>query len=369
MSEGHFIGLHDKTTCGGKVLDGHTGIMMFGIAHAREGDRVTCGKDGKTYNIVGGISYMISHGKAIAGTLDSYSNCPCKARLIPSVFGATYESANAAPPASRAAVHSARPSERVVATESRMADPKLNRTFATSRAGLLATASCNHPDQMEELARYIAGEMNRNIRHPVVLQMKELLDYDSSAAARKFMQLPWYARLAGPPNFKAIALTKQLEAMAIWTKQVGQNMEWDHKPKLLAMYDGVVRHKQGHYEYFYDIWSNIHYGYIGTAGGLSEGLLLDGAGAEQIVSDTWRKIAEMKKPKEDRVLPGPRPTASPWTELRSWDDVADRVSINIGIELYKLYPDGGVTAKIIMNEVLAIEPANWGEGIRTHACT
>ncbi|PTR21170.1 hypothetical protein C8K63_1141, partial [Pseudomonas sp. GV085] len=40
MNEGHFIGLHDKTTCGGKVLDGDTRIMMYGIAHAREGDRV-----------------------------------------------------------------------------------------------------------------------------------------------------------------------------------------------------------------------------------------------------------------------------------------------------------------------------------------
>ena len=49
MNEGYFIGLHDKTTCGGKVLDGDTGVMMYGIAHAREGDRVTCGKDGETY--------------------------------------------------------------------------------------------------------------------------------------------------------------------------------------------------------------------------------------------------------------------------------------------------------------------------------
>jgi len=104
MNEGHFIGLHDKTTCGGTVLDGHDGIIMFGILHAREGDRVTCGKDGKTYRIVGGISYMISHGAAIAGTLDSYSNCPCKAQLIPSVFGATYQSANSAPRAGRSAV-------------------------------------------------------------------------------------------------------------------------------------------------------------------------------------------------------------------------------------------------------------------------
>lgn len=101
MNEGHFIGLNDKTTCGGKVLDGHTGVMMYGIAHAREGDRVTCGEDGKTYKIVGGISYMISHGKAVAGTLDSYSDCPCKARLIPSVVTATYRSANSAPQTGR----------------------------------------------------------------------------------------------------------------------------------------------------------------------------------------------------------------------------------------------------------------------------
>ncbi|CAI8735807.1 PAAR domain-containing protein [Pseudomonas sp. IT-196MI5] len=97
MNEGHFIGLHDKTTCGGKVLDGDTRIMMYGIAHAREGDRVTCGKDGKTYKIVGGISHMISHGKAMAGTLDSHSDCPCKARLIPAVVTATYRNANPAP--------------------------------------------------------------------------------------------------------------------------------------------------------------------------------------------------------------------------------------------------------------------------------
>lgn len=107
MNEGHFIGLHDKTSCGGTVLDGHSGINMFGILHAREGDRVTCGKDGKAYRIVGGISYMISHGAAMAGTLDSYSSCPCKARLIPSVFGATYQSANSAPRAGRSVVQPA----------------------------------------------------------------------------------------------------------------------------------------------------------------------------------------------------------------------------------------------------------------------
>ena len=44
MAKGHFIRLGDETTCGGKVLEADTRVMMFGIAHAREGDRVSCGK-------------------------------------------------------------------------------------------------------------------------------------------------------------------------------------------------------------------------------------------------------------------------------------------------------------------------------------
>ena len=91
MREGYFIGLGDKTTCGGKVLEGDSRGNMFGILHAREGDRVSCGRDGKTYQISGGITHMVSHGRHMAGTLDSHSTCPCKARLIPSVLWATYK--------------------------------------------------------------------------------------------------------------------------------------------------------------------------------------------------------------------------------------------------------------------------------------
>jgi uncharacterized Zn-binding protein involved in type VI secretion len=46
MAKGHSIRLGDETTCGGKVLEADTRVMMFGIAHAREGDRVSCGGSG-----------------------------------------------------------------------------------------------------------------------------------------------------------------------------------------------------------------------------------------------------------------------------------------------------------------------------------
>jgi uncharacterized Zn-binding protein involved in type VI secretion len=370
MKEGHFIGLNDRTSCGGKVLDGDTRVMMFGVAHACEGDRVTCGEDGETYRIVGGVSHVISHGKRVAGTLDSYSTCPCKAELIPSVLTATYQNkADSAQRATRVASSPATPAANSFITRPQVVDLKLADKVANPLGDLGGSKVCNHPDQMEALASYIAGEMNRNIKHPDVLKIKDLLSYDSGADASRFYALPWYARLAGPPNFNGIALTKKLEAMAIWTKQVGQNMEWDHKPKLEAMYNGVVRHKQGNYEYYYDIWSNIHYGYVGTAGGLSESLLLDGAGAEQVASDSFRKVDEwLTKPKEERRLLGPRPTDSPWTKLRSWDDVADRVSISIGIKLANQYPNGSINAQVIMSEVLGIAPERWGKGIRVHIC-
>ncbi|WLH22454.1 PAAR domain-containing protein [Pseudomonas sp. FP215] len=88
MSVGHFICQGDKTSCGGEVLGVDQTTHMNGRLRACEGDPVTCGKDGQTYKIIGGISFMESNGQLVAGTVDSYSGCPCKAELIPlALFG------------------------------------------------------------------------------------------------------------------------------------------------------------------------------------------------------------------------------------------------------------------------------------------
>ncbi|WP_339419369.1 PAAR domain-containing protein [Pseudomonas sp. RL_105y_Pfl1_103] len=104
MTEGYFIGLGDKTTCGGEVLDGDPRVDIHGLLHAREGDRVSCGKHAGVYQILGGISHIESHGKLVAGTLDSFSSCPCRAGLIPSVYTATYENESAPAPMNARAV-------------------------------------------------------------------------------------------------------------------------------------------------------------------------------------------------------------------------------------------------------------------------
>ncbi|MFK8331287.1 polymorphic toxin type 44 domain-containing protein [Pseudomonas sp. BJa5] len=371
MATGHFIRLGDKTTCGGTVLEADTRVMMFGIAHAREGDRVSCGKDGKAYPIVGGVSFISSHGRYVAGTLDSISGCPCKARLLPSSFNASYESRRNATPRDSGAVDQAPsfsgngPAQTASMTNVRT-PPHADASPLVPPEQLdevkTAPIACNHPDQMEELAKYIAGEMNRNIRDPAVLEMKSLINYDPDVAAKQFSKLPFFARLGGSPNYSDIAKAKKAAAAAIWTKKVGQDMEWDHKPKLIKLFGTKPWHKQGAYDYYYDIWSNIHYGYVGIAAGLSDSVLLDGAGVEQIGSDLYRQARNPEKFK------GPRRTDGV-EGMRAWDDVPDRVSIVIGMNLYKEYPDGGVTAKIIMDKVLAVPIVEWATGIQKHDCT
>lgn len=231
-----------------------------------------------------------------------------------------------------------------------------------------APAVCNDPDMMEDLATYIAGEMNANIKHPSVLLMKALNSFDPVEETRKYAAQPFYLQFGQGPDFYNLALGKKAKAFAIWTERVGQDRPWDHKPMLLKLFGGKPRHKQGAYDYFYDIWSNIHYGYVGSAGGLSENALLDGAGAEQIISDSVRKAKElMTEPSNQRRFPGPHRSAD-IDGLRAWDDAPDRISIGIGMKLYQQNPSGGITAKMIMDEVLAVTPEEWGDAASEHKC-
>lgn len=367
MATGHFVRLGDKTTCGGTVLEGKHGFIVDGEPRSFEGARVTCGDDGETYAIVGGITHMTCNGRRVAGTLDSVSSCPCEAGLIASCVRATYQSSRVATRAAASRdVKVVRPQSSAFAAE-----PSINpisTPLLPVPMGSLGSQPCEHSDQMEVLASYIAGEMNTNLRHAAVLEMRELMSFDPYAETEKYNALPFYLRLGKRPDLYALALAKRTRALAIWVERVGQDRPWDHKPIIWSRLKSVW-HKQGVYDYFYDIWSNIHYGYIGTAAGLSESALLDGAGGEQIVSDTVRKVVQVWDEKKlGGKLLGPHPTAEPWTQLRSWDDVADRIAIGLGIKFYQKFPLGGITAKIVMDAVLAITPLEWGNGVEVHKC-
>jgi len=108
---------------------------------------------------------------------------------------------------------------------------------------------------------------------------------------------------------------------------------WDHKPVLRGIagpspVQEIVERgnssRVGSEFYRFDIWSNIHYGYVGVASGFSESELINGAGAEQIGSVLYS---------------GGQPSSSPNspTWLSSWDEPSDTASIQIGSTLWNNY--------------------------------
>lgn len=82
---GFYLRVGDATTCGGRILTGDETLSWYGVAGAREGDVVTCGKHPGTYKILGGTSDTWDEERRLAGTLDSISSCPCRSRFIPSI--------------------------------------------------------------------------------------------------------------------------------------------------------------------------------------------------------------------------------------------------------------------------------------------
>jgi len=89
--KGYFLFRGDKTVCGGKILEGFTDHQFFDKDMACEGHKVTCGKHPGYYRICGGLEDDDIHGKRIAGTLHSYSSCPCKSKFVPSNWDDDYE--------------------------------------------------------------------------------------------------------------------------------------------------------------------------------------------------------------------------------------------------------------------------------------
>lgn len=144
-------------------------------------------------------------------------------------------------------------------------------------------------------------------------------------------KLPFYVKSSPPPRPNLAA------AVVIWYQTVKTGSIWDHKPIIRKKFVNVAvtrktdrgniskshYHKYKMHDYFFDVWSNIHYGYVGLSVGFDESLLLKGS--------TW----------EQKMTPG----------VIGDDTVDDVTSMNIGFGLYHKYGifADGLTAQHILD--------------------
>ena len=102
--------------------------------------------------------------------------------------------------------------------------------------------------------------------------------------------------------------------------------QWDHKKIIKKAFGDWSLDDAQKRLYFFDIWSNIHYGYVGVSCGFPEDDLLAGAGLAQWMAGT------VPPGTGDRISD---PSVS--GIITALDDPQDQGAIKVGLELWDTY--------------------------------
>ena len=204
---------------------------------------------------------------------------------------------------------------------------ELNKILELGVEGLVAVEvveaenmTCTHSyDGAIDVAKYIVEEIKKNIKSTEALEIHDYMHYEKYL--EKNYNVNGFAPPPDPLTIKAIGLAK-------WIEMVDTGHPWDHKwqIKMQYKYCAVARplkskkpsesfyHKYKQYDFFYDVWSNIHYGFLGRFCGISEELLHFGSGIQQFAFN----LRNLKF---------------------SGDDEADKITMQLGMDLYSKYKD------------------------------
>ncbi|MEN5343450.1 PAAR domain-containing protein [Achromobacter mucicolens] len=337
------IRVGDKTTHGGTVIEGFSSYSIDGRAAAGLGHNVECPTCNGIYPIVEGVSSFTIDGGYVA--IEGMRTA-CGATLI-----ASQNIASVIPDSGGIAR---------VSRNWRTREKELRKGGAGSErphSDVLRQSSCEHADTAVIPAEYIVREMKTN---PFSIRGRQIHDsnhFDFGSYSRQWSESPWYAKLSSRPTYVEALAEEKLRAYALWADIVEPGQPWDHKPMLQKMLKGVWNsgwQKSGAYDYFYDIWSNIHYGYVGVAVGFTPDELINGAGIAQALHDTLGALAEPRLPSMQN-----HPENGGWPA--SAGDRPDHISIRLGCDLYVDVKPHALTPAILLGAVQAV-PVPWGSG-------
>ena len=227
---------------------------------------------------------------------------------------------------------------------------KINQT-STEYYNLM---ECSHEkDGAIEVAKYIVDEIKTNIKSKEAAEIYDYLDH--KIYIEKYYDKNSFAPPPDPIVIKEIGVAK-------WIAMVDTGKPWDHKPKIYDRFKhcavkerpfkrkgetyGVTSsqyHKYQYHDYFLDVWSNIHYGFVGRYCGFSEDFLNFGSDAQQFLSNLKRFDF-------------------------SGDDPADKITIQLGMDLYTKYKDrvNELDYQIILDELEKLSTV--GESRLLHKC-
>ena len=203
--------------------------------------------------------------------------------------------------------------------------PEVRKDFYNYIYGEMLNLFCDHDDSAIQIAEYIVQEIKTNTKSIYAdnIRRSKIISDEINNDPNAFVM----------GNSGAVIgekIANKLSNYYDFYEMVASNNPWDHKPIIKEKFkdQGVERPngfdgngriymtfytKYKDYDYFYDVWSNIHYGYVGMSVGLSEFELTVGSNLQQIGHD-------LKKMK-----------------FNKGDTGSDKATILIGIALYKKF--------------------------------
>lgn len=152
---------------------------------------------------------------------------------------------------------------------------------------------------LESVAAFIVGEMSRNVNDPTVQacrrsneQAREL-EAESERLRREaanagFLRAGFLYQTASDLLRSAGAARLAANAQLGYRVHTDSGVmgllpggDWDHKPRIAEVWGERNRLGDSDRVYYYDIWSNIHFGYVGRAAGFTLEELLGGSDVQQ----------------------------------------------------------------------------------------
>lgn len=187
-----------------------------------------------------------------------------------------------------------------------------------------------------EIAEFMRGEMITNAKGKDVAYIRE----------RLLLDVPWYA------GGVLAELIPRIEAYHRWYELVNTGGVWDHKKKITERFGRWTCDFKKRTHYYYDVWSNVHYGYVGLAAGFPKADLLNGAGVAQAMAGTvpdgyWKRRLQ---------------TLGDADVFRALDDPDDQRAIELGFWLWEKYK-----LELTKDALLAGAEA-WAKKLKTGRC-
>ena len=153
-------------------------------------------------------------------------------------------------------------------------------------------------EAVQSVVNFIVDEMNKNANGP---EMEKLLtmEEDYRTEFKKINPPPLYHSYSGTPPL--VWQSKKGYLACLTHSNEGGNVDsiqdfifclpgqdggiWDHKPIIRPIWGAKNRLGNRGLIYYYDIWSNIHFGYIGAKAGISKSDLTFYPGIAQFVDN------------------------------------------------------------------------------------